>query len=373
MSNKPRTQEQEPGLGETLLNDIRSGHVISDLRSEVREIRDFYLSDDKRDRLRSMSRLKAWFLIGWWVLRSMFLKLTPFRRILLVFGILCVLSATRVVSTNDGAVSRDVEGPLFVGLLAILLVLTLELKDKLLAHSELREGRAIQRALQPESNPAVEGWKIWLYTRSANEVCGDIIDFFGFNGGKYGIATGDVAGKGLGAALLMVKIQATVRALAPEVATIKDLAVKLNTILLRDRIPTRFASLIFLQIEKTSATVHYINAGHMPPLLVTKAEIQEFQKGNPALGLSAEVTFEEKTCTLEPHQTLVLYSDGITEAENEAGDVYGVERLRAVCISLADLDAVAFGEGVVRDLEAFVRGARRKDDISLAILQRSGA
>jgi serine phosphatase RsbU (regulator of sigma subunit) len=369
----PRTEERERGLGETLLSDIKSGNVISDLRTEAREIRDFYLSDDKRERVRSMARPKGWFFVGWWILKSMFLKLTPFRRILLVFGILFVVSTTRVVSIGDGAVSRDVQGPLFIGLLAILLVLMLELKDKLLAHSELREGRAIQRALQPEANPSVEGWRIWLFTRPANEVCGDIIDFFSFNGGEYGIATGDVAGKGLGAALLMVKIQATVRALAPEVATIKDLAFKLNGILLRDRIPTRFASLIFLKIEKGSATVRYVNAGHMPPLLVTKGEIQEFQKGNPALGLSAEVTFEERTCTLAPHQTLVLYSDGITEAENEAGGVYGVERLKALCTSLVDLDAVAFGEGIVRDVEGFVHGARMKDDISLAILQRSNA
>jgi hypothetical protein len=373
VSTTPRSREEEPGLLDTLLNDIRSGHVFSDLRTEAKEIRDFYLSDDKRDRLRSMSKLKGWFFIGWWVLKSMFLKLTPFRRILLVIGILFVLSATRVVSTDDGTVARDVQGPLFLGLLTILLVLMLELKDKLLAHSELREGRAIQRALQPESNPEVEGWKIWLHTRPANEVCGDIIDFFGFDGGKYGIATGDVAGKGLGAALLMVKIQATVRALAPEVATIENLAYKLNGILLHDRIPARFASLIFLQIEKSSAMVRYINAGHMPPLLVTRDEIREFQKGNPALGLSAEVTFEEKTFTLAPHQTLVLYSDGITEAENDAGGVYGVERLKAICTSLADLEAVAFGEGVMRDLEGFVGSARMKDDISLAILQRSNA
>jgi hypothetical protein len=367
-----KTEEKEPGLGETLLKDIRGSNIFSDLRTEGREIRDFYLSDEKRDRLRSMSHLKAWFFISWWILKSMFLKLTPFRRILLVFGIFLTITATRINYNDSGAgVTRDVGGTVFVGLIAILLVLMLELKDKLLAHSELREGRAIQRALQPESTPSVRGWKIWLFTRPANEVCGDIIDFFSFDGEKYGIATGDVAGKGLGAALLMVKIQATVRALAPEVATIRDLATKLNVILLRDRIPTRFASLIFLEIASGSETIHYINAGHMPPLLISAGGIQEFPKGNPALGLAPDVTFDEKTMSLIPGQTLVLYSDGVTEAENGTGEVYGLERFKAACTSFRNLDAATFGERIISDLEAFVSGARRKDDISLAILQRS--
>ncbi len=85
----------------------------------------------------------------------------------------------------------------------------LELKDKLLAHSELQDGRAIQRAMQPDPSPSVPGWSIWLYTYPANEVCGDIIDFFPFSNNRYGMATGDVAGKGLGAALLMVKDSGT--------------------------------------------------------------------------------------------------------------------------------------------------------------------
>jgi serine phosphatase RsbU (regulator of sigma subunit) len=117
------------------------------------------------------------------------------------------------------------------------------LKDKLLAHGELESGRAVQRAMIPEQAPLVPGWNLWLFTRSANEVGGDLVDFLRMNGDRFGIAIGDVAGKGLGAALFMVKIQATLRALTPDHDSLTDLASKLNRICPRWN-ATKFASLL---------------------------------------------------------------------------------------------------------------------------------
>jgi serine phosphatase RsbU (regulator of sigma subunit) len=363
--------EKDPTIWGTLRKDVKQGDFFQTLRDEAQELRDFYINEERRDELRRMSPVKRWFLLAWWILKSMFFKLTPMRRILLAFGILLIISPTATFSNHSEGISQNVTGTLFVGVLALLLVLMLELKDKLLAHSELQDGRAIQRAMQPDPSPSVPGWSIWLYTYPANEVCGDIIDFFPFSGNRYGMATGDVAGKGLGAALLMVRIQALLRAFAPDIPALETLAAKINEILLRDKMPGRFASLLLLQIAPDSGVVRYVNAGHMPPLLVSQTGITSLGKGNAAIGLAADALFEQKECTLTRGQTLVLYSDGITEAENREGESYGVERLEAACRSLCTLQAQQFGEALVARVEAFVADCRRKDDISLIILQRT--
>jgi phosphoserine phosphatase RsbU/P len=363
--------EHDPTIWGTLRKDMKQGDFFQTLRDEAQELRDFYLNEERRDELRGMSPVKRWFVLAWWVLKSMFFKLTPMRRILLAVGIILIISPTFTFSDYGESFSQNVTGSLFVGVIALLLVLMLELKDKLLAHSELQDGRAIQRAMQPDPSPSVPGWSIWLYTYPANEVCGDIIDFFPFSGNTYGMATGDVAGKGLGAALLMVKIQSLLRAFAPEIPALETLAAKVNEILLRDRIPGRFASLLLLQIAPDSGVVRYVNAGHMPPLLVSQTGITDLRKGNAAIGLAADTLFEQKECTLSRGQTLVLYSDGITEAENRQGESYGVERLEAACRSLCALQTQQFGEALVARVEAFVGDCRRKDDISLVILQRT--
>jgi len=109
--------------------------------------------------------------------------------------------------------------------------------------------------MNPESAPFVPGWNVWLFTRSANEVGGDLVDFLRLDGARFGVVIGDVAGKGLGAALFMVKIQSTIRALAPDFESLSDLVSKLNSILMRDGIPGKFASLMFLRIDSAAGEI----------------------------------------------------------------------------------------------------------------------
>ena len=101
-----------------------------------------------------------------------------------------------------------------LGIAILLFILMLELKDKLLAREELEAGRAVQRALMPDSGPTIPGWDVSLFTRSANDVGGDLVDYVPLDDQRNGLVLGDVAGKGLPAALLMAKLQSTLRALA---------------------------------------------------------------------------------------------------------------------------------------------------------------
>jgi serine phosphatase RsbU (regulator of sigma subunit) len=252
-----------------------------------------------------------------------------------------------------------------------MLVLVLELKDKLLARNELESGRAVQRAMQPDASPSVPGWDLWLYTRSANEVGGDLVDFLRLDGGRYAVAIGDVAGKGLGAALFMVKIQSTLRALAPDCESVERLAAKVNAILLRDGMPGKFASLFFARFGPENGHLQFFNAGHMPPLILSADGIEELSKGNAALGLSAASLFETREVRLANGESMVVYSDGVTEAQNQAGEFHGLDRLRTVCREGRMMRAQALGEKILAGIAAFEGNARRTDDLSLVILRRT--
>jgi hypothetical protein len=364
MEQNPNTP---PRLISTLRDDLAHGGFFDNFRREAKEIEEFYLTQEERETLQKKKKLWRWAFVGWWILKNSILKLTSLRRILLVIGV--VLTLMDVSVQSDG---NQVKGHYnMVGTFCLVLVILLELKDKLLAHSELESGRAVQRAMNPEATPSVPGWNVWLFTRSANEVGGDLVDFLRMDGGRFGVAIGDVAGKGLGAALFMVKIQSTIRALAPEFESLSNLASKLNSILMRDGIPGKFASLMFVRIDSAAGKLRFVNAGHMPPIIVSTSGLLELPKGNPALGLSADTQFAEREVTLETGQSLFIYSDGLTEAQNEQGDFYGLERLKTLCQDCCSISAQSFGERVLQSVSAFEGNARKNDDLSLVILKKS--
>jgi hypothetical protein len=355
-------------LMSTLRDDVTRGGFIADLKREVRDIEEFFLTDEEREHLKRKGTFRRWFVLAFRVAKNSLLKLTSFRRILLVVGLVLVSSDISYQDTGGGLMIHF-NG---IGALCLLFVIVLELKDKLLAHIELDSGRAVQRAMCPEPMPVVPGWAVWLYTRSANEVGGDLVDFLRLEGDRFGVAIGDVAGKGLAAALFMVKIQSTIRALIPDAASLGDLASRMNAILVRDGIPGKFASLILARGNSETGKLQLVNAGHMPPLIVSSEGISELPKGNVALGLSMRSLFDARDITLKTGQTLVMYSDGITEAQNESGEFYGLDRFKALCQECRAMAPQAFGERVLAAVTLFEGDARRRDDLSLVILQRSG-
>ena len=342
----------------------RWGDFKNTLRQDFADIYDFYLDDTERSRLAAMSTVAKTCFVPLWLLKSLFLRLTPTRRILLVVAVL-VPSA----NFNFGVYtfSFDLQG---AGFLILLLILLLELKDKLLAHDELAAGKAIQTALLPKEQPTISGWDIWLYTQPAKEVGGDLVDYVELGGNRFAVALGDVAGKGLGAALLMVKIQATLRALAPRFDSLAELGAELNAILYRDGVRNRFASLFYLELKPDSSELRTMNAGHLPPVVVAEDGTESKSRGAPALGLMPNTTYKEERFALAPGDLLLIYSDGVTEAMNGAGDFFGDERLLNLAPRLRELSAAEAGERVLAEVAAFVRDERPSDDLSLAILKR---
>ena len=332
------------------------------------ELEAFYLSTHAKQRLSEMHVIKRWAVLLWWLLKSLLLKLTPARRVMLAISLVLLVSGIQTVSLEAGRVSFRF--PL-IGTLLLLLVLMLELKDKLLARDELEAGRKVQLALMPDRSPGVPGWEAWLFTRPANDVGGDLVDFLRIDASRYAVSLGDVAGKALPAALLMAKLQSTLRALVPQFTRLSDLGAAVNRILCRDGLPNRFATLAYLEVTAHDGAIRILNAGHMPPLVIRGRHIEELPPGSMALGIVADAAFTEQQADLAEGDCLFVYSDGITEAMNAAGDFFGDERLRSLLCDCAGRPAAETGSRVLAAVESFVGGARPHDDISMVVLRRT--
>jgi sigma-B regulation protein RsbU (phosphoserine phosphatase) len=187
-----------------------------------------------------------------------------------------------------------------------------------------------------------------------------------------GLVLADVSGKGLPAALLMARLQATLLAFVPELPSLAALASKLHTVFRTRGLENRFATLVYLELEPGSSRIRLVNAGHMPPLVVGPGLVQPLPAGGSALGIPGATTYEEQSVDLGAGQTLVLYSDGITEAMNESDAFFGDERLMASLRETAGQPAAEVAGRLLGAVEAFVGEARWHDDVSLVVVRRTG-
>jgi len=356
--NKPAL-ERATHFTQRVFDDFRDARLPQTIRRDLKDTYEFYLDEGTQRQLESMGAIKRSVYLSWYLIRSLFLKLAPTRRLLLLMG---------VVLTFIGMPDEEVK--IIFGLLSVLFVLGLELKDKLLAKDELAEGRSVQMALMPSENPSLPGWETWLYTIPANDVGGDLVDHLQIDEDRVALTLGDVAGKGLPAALMMAKLQATIRALAPITGSLAELGRQLNGIVVRDGMPSKFASLVFLELSANSGMIRLLNAGHQPPLVLRQNRVEELDHGDPAIGLTNRAKFKERIVHLDPGDMMLVYSDGLTEARNEIGRFFGEERLKEIFEKLRDHSAEKAGETLLKAVERFEQGARRHDDLSIILIRR---
>lgn len=360
--------EHEPKLSQTLVDDLRRGDFHISVSRDFRELREYMLNEEKKKQLLQMGRLKRFFYFSWWLLKSLLLKLTPARRLLLAIALMLLFFQDTIVISGDNF--RVVVNFNLLSGIILLFVLMLELKDKLLAKEELEAGRAVQNALMPLRSPELPGWRLWLFSRSANEVGGDLVDFIKISDERFGVVVGDVAGKGLRAALMAAKLQATLRALVTEFTAPRHLITKLNQIFCRDCLPNLFASLLYVELQAESGKVRLVNAGHLPPILVRGSTVTPLDKGGVALGLTPKVLFNEQLLNLRKNDLLFIYSDGLTDAQNEVGEFFGEQRVLGLLSNLKDTTVDQLGEALVTHVNRFMGEARATDDLSIAIFKR---
>lgn len=348
-----------------MLEDLRKAQPRAVL-GELRELYYFYLDEPSRVRLAGMGRIKRAVALLGWVAKSLLLKLSPARRTLLLLALLLTILGHTDFNFLDIWVIDTNFAPW--GFLVLVIVLMLELKDKLLVRDEIEVARQVQLNLLPHESPDVPGWSVWSYTRPANDVGGDLIDYIEMDGFRHGVVLGDVAGKGLGAALLSSKLQATLRALVPESVSLDDLASRVNAIFLRDGLDNRFATLFYVELEHHSSQARYVNAGHNPAFLIHEDSVKTLGASSVPLGMLPGSSYEECPIRLESGDLLVAYSDGLTEAENERGEQFGMERVETLIRQLRSEEPRVIGERLLREVDRFLGDARPTDDLSIVVV-----
>jgi len=369
MNTYNTNQKTEPRIRQTIRSDFRQTKIKEEFKSEYKDLKQYFLTEERKEKLGSMNKFKKFFILPWWLLKAMYFRLTPFRRILLFIGLIILFASGNFESSKEGT-SISLNLSAILSGLIFLFILALELKDKLLAKTELQEGRAIQQALMPEQSPEVNGWDIWLFTRSANDVGGDLLDFVQIDENKFGVAVGDVAGKGLSAALMMAKLQSTIRALVYDIPSLQSLGNKLNTIFHRDSPSKIFASLIYVEINSESGNLKFINAGHYPPIIAGSEKVEQLEKDAPALGLMKEAVFNEQSVGLTQNVFMLIYSDGLTEAKNINGEFFGETRLHELMKNKQNFTAKQLGEMIIANVDFFIEKVPAHDDLTLAVLKK---
>ena len=246
-----------------------------------------------------------------------------------------------------------------------------EEKQFLQIQQEIQVAREIQKNLLPKEIPTINGYDISAMNIPAREVGGDYYDVIKISESKTAIALGDVSGKGLPAAMLMANLQATLRGQLQFCNCPRECIKRANNLLFKSTEITKFVTLFFgiLDTEKNSLT--YCNAGHNVPIFLQKDKKIELNTGGILLSCIEDINYEEEEIKFEEGSTLVVFSDGITEAMNTAEDEYGDERLFNLIEKHHDLTSENLSHEIMTDVRKFTREAPQMDDITLMIMKRS--
>ena len=240
---------------------------------------------------------------------------------------------------------------------------------------ELGTARSIQHALLPKDLPKLEGWKIAYHYQPAREVGGDFYDFLRLDGSRVGLVIGDVSGKGIAAALVMANTQSVLRAVARRgnIAPGRVLA-EANEVLYAYIPAGTFVTCFYGVLDPESGRLVYANAGHDPPYLQRGGNAQELRARGMPLGLMPGMPYEEEETVLGAGDDLLFYSDGLVEAHDPEGEMFGFPRLRKLITARGAGSGEELVDFLLAELTRFTgEDSEQEDDITLVTLERSKA
>jgi steroid delta-isomerase-like uncharacterized protein len=246
-----------------------------------------------------------------------------------------------------------------------------EARERERIEQELQVARRIQQAALPKEVPPLEGWQITPYYQPAREVGGDFYDFLELEDGRLGLVVGDATGKGVPAALVMASARSMLRAVAPACDSPGDVLRRVNEPLVTDIPQNMFVTCFYAVLEPKSGHLVYANAGHdLPYLRRRSGEAEELRARGMPLGLMSVSSYEEKEIVLEAGEAALFYSDGLVEAHDPKGEMFGFPRLRALIAEHGEQRSL--GDFLLEELHSFVgEGWEQEDDITLLTLRCS--
>jgi phosphoserine phosphatase RsbU/P len=350
---------------------VSEGRQIEDLWSQfaadARASYGFYGSDVDWDEIKKLPRWRRPLHVAKQFFWALLLKLTPARRVLLLAAlVLLVLSSGSKQDFKFEALAA----------LTLLLLLALELADKVTMKRDLEIAREIQTWLVPSFPPEVPGAQIAFASRPQNSVAGDYYDAFfatetAADGGKLTLVIADVAGKSIPAALLMATLQASLRTIAGEGASLADLMTRLNRYACAHSLDgRRFTTAVIAEYEPAMRRLSYVNAGHNAPILRrANGDMEKLDIGGLPLGIDSAGGYETSAKDLQPGDALIFFTDGVVEAFDENGAEFGNERWLATIRTLPEVTAQESLQFLMTRVDAFVGVTRQSDDITCMIFR----
>jgi phosphoserine phosphatase RsbU/P len=352
----------------TFWQRVSEGRELDDLWSQfvadARSSYGFYGHDVDWEEIQKLPRWRRPLHVARQFFWALLLKMSPARRVLLLVAfVLLVVSEVKFGMNSE----------MFAAFL-FLVLLMLELADKVTMKRDLEIAREIQTWLVPSEAPEVPGADIAFATRPQNSVAGDYYDAFYPNPEereRLMVVIADVAGKSVPAALLMATLQASLRTIAGERAPLADLVARLNRYACAHSLNgLRFTTAVLSEYNPVSRRLVYVNAGHNAPI-VRRANggIETLDVGGLPLGIRSDVKYETASLELRPGDALIFFTDGVVEAFNESGEEFGNTRWLNAIHNLPDSNAQQTLHFLMKRVDEFVGATRQSDDITCLVFR----
>lgn len=362
------------GFWQRISEGIQIAELWSQFSADARASYGFYMKEADAEEMVNRRGRPRYGRIIKTLFSSLLMKLTPARRVLLVIAC-CLLFVSSAQFKFGKNAEFDLNFTIFSALM-LLLLLALELADKVTMKRDLEIAREIQTWLVPSSPPAVPNADVAFASRPQNSVAGDYYDAFfptadAANGGRLLLVIADVAGKSIPAALLMATLQASLRTIAGEGAPLLDLVVRLNRYATAHSLDgRRFTTAVIGEFDPATRKFVYVNAGHNWPIARRASGTTEtLETGGLPLGIEADATYQTGEVELRAGDALVLYTDGVVEAFNEKGEEFGNPRWLEAIRALPDWDAAESLKFLMNRVDEFVKATRQSDDITCLVLR----
>ena len=382
MSTAPPPVDPKSGKPPSTWNQISEGREWDDLLkqfgADARASYGFYGKDVDWEEIKKLPHWRRPFRIAKGFFWALLMKMTAARRMILFIAlIMMVLSSPKVSFSRTFTFDINLDA---VAALLFLVLLSLELADKVTMKRDLEIAREIQSWLVPSEAPKVAAANVAFYTRPQNSVAGDYYDAFypyddAQRGGKLFVVIADVAGKSVPAALLMATFQASLHTIARAGVSLEEVVLRLNRYACAHSLDgRRFTTAVLAEYDAATQTLKYVNAGHNAPVIRRRdanvnSGIERLEVGGMPLGISLDAKYESASVQLAPHDALIFFTDGVVEAFNGKGEEFTDARWILTIGNLPDWNAQQSLQFLMQRVDEFVGATRQFDDITCLVLR----